>query len=161
MWYLNHARFMWLVFCIGLFASGHVSAQESTLPKVEILSVDFADKIEGVNGVSWKTKDASKFKGAMVLVRATLPRDTALWSADFSLAYLREGTEDRAVSIGLTAPSSSNDNQSIWLVGEYVKTSVKKGILYFRLLFALENEVTDISLLYKQPVVKSYSISRK
>lgn len=147
-----------VILALGLgFFIYPVTAQE--LPKFEVLSMQIVEKVEGVTQ-TWSTNDPSKRKGIIFLIKVISTSDTIIWPVDLALAYTREDKEDRSACVGVTTMVSSPEDEGVWIFGDYAKQTAKKGTRYFKALFALENNVNEVSLLYMRPYLKSITIKR-
>lgn len=131
--------------------------------KFKVISNKIVTEVSGVNSKIMTWKNAKKTKGLIVELEVKVPRDMTLWSTDFSVFYLhknKKDLEDRGRSRAMTLAVSSPDDEGAWVVGNYVKTSVKAGTRYIKLLFPAGNDVDKVSLNYSYPVVRDIIINR-
>jgi len=129
----------------------------------KVISTKIVMKVKGINGRSMTWKGAKKAKGIIISLQVNVPKDMTLWSTDFNIFYFHENDkdqEDRGRSRAMTLAVSSPDDEGAWIVGNYVKTPVKAGTRYIKLLFPLENDVDKVSVHYSYPVVKDIPVNR-
>ena len=146
---------------MGLLTLSSVArADAQNAPEFQVISTSSVENIQGVNGRGMTWKNNKTAKGVVLLVKATLPTETVLWTTDFTLSYRRNGSDDRSRCAGITTALSTPSDEGAWIVGDYAFVKGTSGVRYFRLLFGLENEVNEMALQFAQPVVQSIAVAR-
>jgi hypothetical protein len=123
--------------------------------KLTVVSTRTVERVEGANGKTWSTKDASKLKGLVLLVQ--VPANTRLFCADLTLMYDRDGKGDRSrcIAVGIDASGAG-----VWFVDEYASfTSERGGTLL--VLFPIETDVREVALAAAQRTGPGIAIRRE
>ena len=148
---------------IFLTISANGIAGENDRIKFKFLSTKIVIQQRGINNKTVTWKDAKHTKGLIVALEVKVPRDMTLWSTDFNTFYIHKNDkdlEDRGMSRGMSLAVSSPEDEGAWVIGNYVKTQVKAGTRYIKLIFPLEDDVDSISIHYSHPVIKDIPINR-
>jgi hypothetical protein len=130
----------------------------------KVISTKIVMRVEGVNGRAMTWENAKHTKGMIINLQVHVAKDMTLWSPDFNIFYCHKNNkdlEDRGRCRAMTLAVSSPGDDGAWVVGNYVKTHVKAGTRYIKLLFPVENDVQKVSLHYAYPAVKDIPVKRR
>lgn len=156
------SRIWWTLFIllVAVGAAGlPVAAQD--MPRFEVLSTKVVQKLEGAQGGPIESNDTN-IKVLVLLIKVTVTSDRMIWAPDLALSYTHAGStkEDRSLCLGLSEPQSAPDAEGPWTLRNYANFTLRRGTSYFRAAFPLENDINEVALTYKRPVLASITVQR-
>jgi hypothetical protein len=120
----------------------------------------YEEEVRGISMTYWKASQGTK--GLVLRIKADLETDVKVPMKDFAMKYSKGGAETSVNCLGMTSGIDSEEYYPTWMLETRGITNIvylSKGPVVFELLFALDSEAREATLLYKdQVLLKKYKL---
>jgi hypothetical protein len=142
-----------LLACFGLAAEEQRQVVEKW-SSFSVASQKYVDEVRGVSMTSWSAGKSEK--GLVLRIRTTFDTNVKVPIKNFSMTYAKSGKRISTNCVGMTAGIRSESVYPTWMLetGNITNTVfLSKGPALFELLFSVEPDVKEVSILYNDQVL--------